>query len=63
MTAFKNMGFSTTGVSAFAWVDKGTIAGGANYRGSAIELPNLNGLGRADNLAINPQTNEAWVLL
>ena len=50
MVAWKNMGAipAPQSLSSFTWYAKGTVAGGDSCRGSAIELVNYNGLGRAE---------------
>lgn len=51
---WKNMGASLSPIpsvdpnSAFSWVDKGFVATGGVYRGSAVEFGNIYGIGRAD---------------
>lgn len=61
--AYKNMGNVKSGDSAFTWLSKNTVDNGNVCRGSAVELVNYNGLGRADYYAIVPQTNTAKVWL
>ena len=45
---YKNMGPGAASGSSFIWNQKGIVATGDSARGSAIELANLNGVGRAD---------------
>lgn len=51
---WKNMGASLSTIpsvnpdSAFIWLDKGFVAPGGVYRGSAVEFGNIYGIGRAD---------------
>lgn len=63
MQAWKNLGPIPAGGSSFSWQIKGTVAVGGQYRGSAVELVNYNGIGRADYTGIVPQTNAAFVWL
>ncbi|KAH8797345.1 hypothetical protein F5884DRAFT_815081 [Xylogone sp. PMI_703] len=63
MIGWKNAGPIPVKGSAFTWTHKGVIANGNIARGSAVELTNLNGLGRADYLSIKPQSNEAFLCL
>lgn len=65
MHAWKNMGnIPAAGTaSSFTWTYKGMVAVGQTCRGSAIELVNFAGLGRADYYLIVPQTNTASVWL
>lgn len=61
MYAWKNL---IGGVdNSFVWNSKGMVAGGGTVRGSAIELANINGIGRADYITIDPVVNKAWVFL
>ena len=59
LTYWKNMGPSSSPIpatnpdSAFGWLDKGLGAVGGGTRGEAIELANMNGLGRADYISKN----------
>ncbi|OWP06605.1 hypothetical protein B2J93_5084 [Marssonina coronariae] len=65
MDAWKNEGPITTvdEKSSFSWTAKGMVAAGNTCRGSAVELVNVNGLGRADYYMIEPHENKATVML
>ncbi|PBP16288.1 hypothetical protein BUE80_DR012963 [Diplocarpon rosae] len=65
MEAWKNEGplAATDQSSSFSWTKKGVVANGNTCRGSAVELVNINGLGRADYYMIEPHKNTASVYL
>ncbi|KAK2624027.1 hypothetical protein QTJ16_006661 [Diplocarpon rosae] len=65
MEAWKNEGPVATAdeSSSFSWTKKGVVATGDTCRGSAVELVNINGLGRADYYMIEPHKNTASVYL
>jgi hypothetical protein len=66
VTVFYNEGEIDSGGSSFTWVNAGKAwrgPGGIEDRGTNYWFGNINGLGRADLIDVNPQVNSVRIPL